>query len=116
MKFYFGQVPHDVLDDFGDDDLFYNEDQGEFYYYCVEFGTNPGGMDEVALHDTAGRYVPVPVDMLRDLAAVLVECNNINAQIQQAENLQRHVQESGVEATVNHGEVDYGYFDQLDKE
>ena len=69
MKFYISQVPHEHLDMFGTDELF--EADGEFWYHCVEFGTNPGGLEDLVIYDTAGRSMPVSVDSIQDLQNVL---------------------------------------------
>lgn len=98
MKFYFGQVPDSDIDDFDIYELF--EQNGNYYYYCVEFGTNPGGTDEIALYDTCGRMVPISVEHLGELAAIAVECNNIAGEIQRAEQTLEDLY-SDVSAEVN---------------
>lgn len=105
MKFYFGKVPQQDVQEFGALDLYYNE--GEFYYYCLEYGTNPGGLEEVALRDTCGRMVPVAIDYVRELAAALVECNNIAAEIESAEHLTQEMQDDEGTASVNKTDIEY---------
>lgn len=105
MKFYFGQVPNSDIENFGAEGLYYNE--GEFYYYCVEFGTNPGGLEDIVLRDTVGRMVPVATEHLRELATVLVECNNMCAEIQGARELIEDLQDMEATASVVGTDIDY---------
>lgn len=105
MKFYFGQVPQQDVDNFGTEGLYYNE--GNYYYYQVEFGTNPGGLDDVVLRDTAGRMVPVAAEHLCELATIAVECNNICAEVETALNLIEDLQHMESTATVVGNEINY---------
>lgn len=105
MKFYFGQVPECDITNFGAEGLYYNE--GEFYYYCVEFGSNPGGLDDIVLRDTAGRMVPVATEHLRELATILVECNNVCAELQSARELIEDLQDMESTASVVGTDINY---------
>lgn len=74
MKYFFGQVPHQDVDMFGEDGLF--EYNGDFYYNMVEFGTNPGGEEDLVIADTVGRLVPVSIDHIGTLIQVLQDIQN----------------------------------------
>jgi hypothetical protein len=69
MKYFFGQVPAQDVKMFGDEGLF--EYDGDFYYNWVEFGTNPGGADDLVIADTVGRLVPVSIEHIGTLIEVL---------------------------------------------
>lgn len=70
MKIYFNPVSQEDVDAFGEDGLL-ETDNGNFYYHCVEFGTNPGGLDEFTIHDGCNRLMPICVDAVDELIEVL---------------------------------------------
>ena len=104
MKINFAQVPAHDVDTFGDDNLFGPDKSGNFYYNYVEFGTNPGGVDEVALTDGCGRYMPIAVDNIPDLIAALTEVARISDKITLARQLESYA-ESTAEAYVENDQV-----------
>jgi len=69
MKYFFGQVPAEDVNMFGDEGLF--EYNGDSYYNMVEFGTNPGGTDDLVIADSIGRLVPVSIEHIGTLIQVL---------------------------------------------
>jgi hypothetical protein len=78
MKYYFGQVPSEDVQMFGEDDLF--EYNGDYYYNQLEVGTTPGGMEDFTITDTVGRSVPLSTDHLDTLIQVLQDIQeNIEA-------------------------------------
>lgn len=81
MKIYFSQVPHEDIDTFGDEGLLGPSKDGDFFYNQVEFGTNPGGIDEVAISDGCGRYIPICIDTLPELIEVLTVLYNTKQQL-----------------------------------
>lgn len=100
MNFYFGNATKQELDMMGTEDLF--EHNGEFYYYNLEFGSNPGGLDEVALHDTSGRSLPICVDFLHQLNTALVECLAIRKKLEEADAVHSMLESDDI-ATVECG-------------
>lgn len=84
MNIYFGRAPHDEFDF---SDLFEVERNGEteHYYQAVEFGTNPGGTDEVRIYDTVGRSIPISVDTIPQLVEALNHCFNMNEKFREAQ-------------------------------
>lgn len=81
MKINFAQVSHADIDTFGDEDLFGPDLEGNYFYNYVEFGTNAGGTDEVAIIDGCKRYMPITVDHIPDLITALQEVQRIAAEI-----------------------------------
>lgn len=106
MKINFAQVPHEDIDMFGDDNLFGPDEAGNFYYNYVEFGTNPGGTDEVAIHDGCDRYMPIAMDNVPEFIQALAECYKIYTGLQSAARIQELV-ESDTEAYVDDSGVEY---------
>jgi hypothetical protein len=104
MKINFAQVPPNDVDMFGDDNLFGPDASGNFYYNYVEFGTNPGGTDEVALVDGCGRYMPIAVDNIPDLVAALIEVARISDKLTLARQIESYA-ESDSEAYVENNKV-----------
>jgi hypothetical protein len=106
MKIYFSQVPHTDIDTFGDDGLFGPNKDGDFFYNQVEFGTNPGGTDEVAISDGCDRYMPISIESIPDLIVALETCYNTKTQM---DNLNKviAVVESDTEAYVHEDHIHY---------
>lgn len=72
MKINFAQVPATDVDTFGDEGLFGPDFDGNFYYNYLEFGTNPGGTDEVSIVDGCTRYMPIAVEHIPNLVDALL--------------------------------------------
>ena len=66
MKIYFGQV--DSSNDTTGTEFQHN---GKQFYYCAEYGTNPGGTEDVLISDSIGRMLPVDISALSDMIATL---------------------------------------------
>jgi hypothetical protein len=81
MKIYFSKVPHTDVDTFGDDSLLGPNKAGDYFYNQVEFGTNPGGVEEVAISDSCDRYVPICVDTIPELIEALTVIYNTKTQL-----------------------------------
>ena len=89
MKIYFNQAEQMHLDLFGDEGMFVANDN-KYYYNGVEFGTNPGGLDEVRIFDTCGRSIPISVEGIEGLVAALQHCEYYLDQINSAKVLTEH--------------------------
>ena len=106
MKIYFGKAPTQELNGFGTDGLM--EHDGEFYSGCVEFGSNPGGIEDVVISDGCGRGIPLSVDTLLEVCAALCECINIGREISAAEELKEYVESSkNIAAVREFGHIHY---------
>ena len=106
MKINFAQVSAEDVDTFGDDGLFGPDEEGNFYYNFVEFGTNPGGMDEVAIGDGCNRYMPIAVESIPELVKALTECYEISTNIKASQLIQEFVERDN-EAYVTETRVSY---------
>lgn len=78
MKTYFSESP--------DQDGAFQAFDKSFYNY-VEFGTNPGGLDEVAIVDGCGRYIPVCIEDVPDLIAALQDAYRMSQELDLATKL-----------------------------
>jgi hypothetical protein len=106
MKIYFSQVPADDVDNFGDEGLFGPNQNGDYFYNQVEFGTNPGGTDEVAISDCCDRYMPISIDSIPDLIVALETCYNTKTQMDNHAKVIAVV-ESDTEAYVHDDHIHY---------
>jgi len=106
MKIYFSKVPASDVDNFGDEGLFGPNESGDFFYNQVEFGTNPGGTDEVAISDGCERYMPISIESIPDLIVVLEECYNTKTRMDSLNKVIAIV-ESDTEAYVDENHVHY---------
>jgi hypothetical protein len=96
MKIYFGQVSQDDVDAFGEDGLIGPDSNGNFYGQYVEYGTNPGGLDEIVIADGCNRMVPITIESLTDLIVALQDIQEANAKIAQAKKLKKHMKSDGI--------------------
>lgn len=106
MKINFAQVPAHDVDTFGDEGLFGPDDSGNFYYNYVEYGTNPGGTDEVCITDGCNRIMPIMIDNIPELIAALEECYKIAAALRGAERIQEYVNDD-TQAYITDDEIKY---------
>lgn len=71
MKINFAKVPSTDIQYFDTDTLF--SDGNDYYYFTLEYGTNPGGLDEVAINDGCNRVMPIAIENIPDLITALTE-------------------------------------------
>lgn len=81
MKIYFGDANEDTFTD----GLFeVNENQ---YYYGVEHGTGPGGLDEVRMFDGCNRYLPIHIEAIPELIAALQQVQSVGEALKRAQEM-----------------------------
>ena len=95
MKIYFGNANDDT---FGDGLFELGDNQ---FYYGVEHGTGPGGLDEVRMFDGCNRYLPIHVEAIPELIAALKEIQKIQEAVKLAEELTERA-ESDIKGEVFH--------------
>lgn len=106
MRIYFGETSERDVEVFGTDGLF--EVQDQFYGYFVEFGSNPGGIEDIVVQDGCGRKVPVCLEHIPQLIQALAECYNIGAEIAHGQDLQDFAEGQDNTAVVcEHGHIHY---------
>jgi len=105
MKIYFGNANEDTFTD----GLFeVNDNQ---YYYGVEHGTGPGGLDEVRMFDGCNRYLPIHMEAIPELIAALQEVQKITEAIKHAQEMTERA-ESNTQGYVTeawHGEFEVDF-------
>lgn len=87
MKINFGQANQEDVDNFGDEGLFGPDTNGNFYYYDLEFGTNPGGLEDYIIRDGCGRGIPLSVDHINELIAALESIRDFSEAVKYADKL-----------------------------
>jgi hypothetical protein len=95
MKIYFGNANDDM---FGDGLFEVSDNQ---FYYGVEHGTGPGGLDEIRIFDGCTRYLPIHVEAIPELIAVLKEIQTISEATKRAQELTERA-ESNAKGHVYH--------------
>lgn len=79
MKIFFHEAD---LDEYTDaEDVFTAPGLDKHYWQYIEYGTNPGGLEEIAIHDTVGRYIPIDVEAISDLIQALYRVKEIHTSI-----------------------------------
>lgn len=98
MKIYFGEVDHIDIEDFGDEGSFEVLDDGitRWFHQGVEWGTNPGGIEEVTIFDGCNRSIPVYIESVPQLVEALNKCYNNYMQIQDGINVQTAAESDAV--------------------
>lgn len=107
MKINFAQVKNQDLDFFGESNVFGPDENGDFYYNYVEFGTNAGGTDEVTIVDGCDRYMPVSVENIPELIEALKECYRVYNRLQKASALEELVYSDAEAYVSRYGMVNY---------
>jgi hypothetical protein len=115
MKINFALVPDENLDFDGTEDLFGPDDYGNYFYNAVEFGTNPGGLDEVTIHDTCNRYMPISIESIPELVMALQECYRIAKHLKAAEEVQEAVLAEDTVGVVTDEGIEYKPFESASK-
>jgi hypothetical protein len=115
MKINFALVSEENLEFDGTEDLFGPDDYGNYFYNTVEFGTNPGGLDEVTIHDTCERYMPISIEAIPELVMALQECYRIAQHLKKAEEVQEAVLAEDTEAVVTDDGIEYKPFPSAGK-
>lgn len=105
MKIYFNQVPDSDVEVFGDDGLFGPNDNDNFFYNYVEYGSNPGGLDEVAIVDGCDRMVPLNMEAIPDLILALEKFYSLHIQSKLVAQLEMIALDSEAEAYVEDNEI-----------
>lgn len=105
MKIYFNQVADSDVEFFGDSGLFGPNENDNFFYNYVEYGSNPGGLDEVAIVDGCDRMIPLNMEAIPDLVRALEKAYDMWAQIKFGTKLEQIAQNSEVEAYVEDNEI-----------
>jgi hypothetical protein len=99
MKIYFGSQERDTVLD--DDGMFYTSTEPDHYfYYGVEFGTNAGGANEIAIFDGCERTVPIDIESVPALIEALQRCFNIHQQLEEAEELKLNLEDDNHEESI----------------
>jgi hypothetical protein len=107
MKIYFNQVQDSDVEFFGDSGLFGPNDNDNFFYNYVEFGTNPGGLDEVAIYDGCDRMIPLNMEAIPDLVQALHKAYELWMKINFGNKVQTIVENHGVEMYVEDNEITF---------
>lgn len=88
MKTFFSKCSDADLSEFGGSGAFVSNDK--YFFNYVEFGTNPGGLEEVAIVDGCGRYVPICIDDIPDLISALTDAYTMSQELVLAEKLAQY--------------------------
>lgn len=99
MKLYFGAQP--LLNLYDTDGMFACEDAPEhLFYYGVEFGSNPGGLDEVVIFDGCDRSLPVDMDSVPSLIEALTRIYSLHRALAIAEALKEDAYDEDTEFSI----------------
>lgn len=70
MKALFGQAHESMVQMFGSEDLFEN-DNDEYFYYGIEYPTETAGYDEFVVYDSCNRSIPIDIESIDSLINAL---------------------------------------------
>jgi len=83
MKIYFHEAN---LDEYTDaEDVFTAPELDKHYWQYIEYGTNPGGLEEFAIYDTVGRFIPIDIEAINDLIQALYRVKELHNSITNGE-------------------------------
>lgn len=84
MKFFFSETDTSIMDA---NDTFVDPDTGTSYEYCIDFGHNVGGTEEIAIRDAVGRFIPIDMGSLPDMIELMEVILQLKANLENAEDL-----------------------------
>ncbi len=61
------------------------------YEFCIEYGSNAGGVDEICIKDSIGRYIPINIDSLGGLQVAINRIIDINEEYKEMVELQESI-------------------------
>jgi hypothetical protein len=105
MKIYFNQVPDSDVQFFDGSGLFGPNDYGNFFYNYVEYGSNPGGLEEVMIVDGCDREIPVNMEAVPDLIRALEKSYEMWMHIKTSDSFAKIAQNSEVELYVEDSRI-----------
>lgn len=106
MKIYFGEVSAQDLAEFGTDGAL--ERNGRYFWGGVEYGTNPGGFEDVVIYDACGRSIPISVNHARQLMSALGDCLSYYNTLTEAETLEKELlDEANYGVATADGRIEY---------
>ena len=75
MQYYFGKINASEMPYYEDGTYFtYN---GNHYNNKIEFGSNPGGLEEFVISDSIGRSVPLCVENIDSIIEILSDIKTL---------------------------------------
>lgn len=63
----------------------------EHYYNMVEFGTNPGGFEEISIQDDCDRYIPIRCEDIPKLISALDHVYSLYLELQKNDLLKQQI-------------------------
>ena len=99
MNIYFGAVNKSEVQD--EDGMYVAEDApNHMFYYGVEYGTNPGGTDEVLIFDGIERSVPIDIESVPALITALARYYKVYTGLSLAEQIKEQVEDVYAEESI----------------
>ena len=99
MNIYFGAVKKSEVED--EDGMYVAEDApNHMFYYGVEYGTNPGGTDEVLIFDGCDRSVPIDIENVPALIQALARYYKVYTGLSLAEKIKEQVEDVYAEESI----------------
>ena len=90
MHIYFGGLDMESATD--TDTMFASSDCSDhLFYYGVEFGSNPGGFEDLVIYDGIGRSLPVDIESVPALIRTLQQVLEASKNIDYLENLKEYI-------------------------
>lgn len=94
MQIFFGET------DITENTFVSEHDTENRYFYGVEYGSNPGGTEEVRIYDTVGRSVPIDTLNVPALIEALTLVLDLERGINGAEELSKRVRNASESVTI----------------
>ncbi len=85
MQIFFGRIDPTICEYINNS---YKRGDSE-YEFCIEYGSNSGGTDEVSIKDSIGRYVPITVEALKGLRIAINRIIRLNEEYKDLLEIQK---------------------------
>ena len=107
MKIYIHESSQEDIDMFDLDGVLGPDDNGNYFYQYLEYGTNAGGFDEFAIGDGCGRMVPFAIESIDELISALKAIRDASEDIKEADELKEKIASEGTTYVNVFGEVNW---------
>jgi hypothetical protein len=107
MKIYIHRTEQQDIDMFDLDGLVGPDDNGDYYYQYIEYGTNTAEFDEYAIADGCGRMVPFAIESIDEMISALQAIKSANDSIREADELKEKITSQGTTYVDIFGNIDW---------
>jgi hypothetical protein len=89
MRIYFGKAEYDTNNDYPLEFEGAFKHRNEYFWFYLEYGTNPGGLDEVSITDGCNRIMPISIEHVGELIDALERVRELDGNMKAGADSQK---------------------------